>query len=518
MLVPFARQSKASTDALGYSGERLVNWFLRPTDGLSTGALMSRSGLVEEATGIGPVRAMISFNSALFVVGSSGVFRFSGSVLTQMTGVPIPDGIVNLAASEAELAIVAGGRYFICDGATVTEHTTGSVTDCTGVAFQDGYFLVIGSNGTRSDALTISGLRDGKTFNALDFVFAESGPDGLRGIVADHGEVWLFGSESIEVFYNSGDADFPFERNRSALVERGCLNGAVIAKEDNAVFWVGPDRVVYRSGGGTPQVISTREIEETLKSVTAENIECGFTFSDRGHKFYAICVEGKPTLCFDLTTGFWSERSSGVDIGEWLCTDAAVSGGIQYLGTSDGRIVTQDAAKYTDAGALFRNEAVSIPIEQQGQQFSIAKIHMNVAMGSEDWYGQWLAARDTTGTATLTQVESTAIGLNDTTFTATEQDAQAIHSNGATVTLTESQTFALHIQENANAPLNRPEVVLEASRDGRNWGREKRRELGALGEYWERVTWHALGLFRRAQFKIWITDAVPRDIYGVHYE
>ncbi len=445
MLIPFARQSKNSPAAQGYSGERLLNWFLRPSDGLSGGVMVSRGGHVLKADGLGHAYAAVDHNGVLYTAQGGELWRYDG---TATSIGPIPAGPTIMCSSGSELAIVVGGAYYLYDGATLASYSTGAVTNAVGVAYQDGYFIVAGSSAGRGDAITISGLDDGKTFNALDFAFAESAADSLVGIVADHGEVWLFGAKTVELWYDSGAQDFPFQRNPGAIIERGCLSGQTIAKEDNAVFWIGPDHSVYRGAGGSPEVITTREIEEVLKAAT---IDGAFTFTDRGHKFYGIRCNGKPTVCYDLTTGLWAERSSGISYGEWDCRAKAEVGGVEYFATASGRIVIQSDTVYTDAGDQFLSEAVSVPAEQNGNLFSVTKIHLNIAMGGSD-------------------------------------------------------------------PSITPKIVLQTSKDGREWGVEKWRDLGIIGNFFKRVTWHGLGAFRRFQVRIRCTDPVQRDVYGVAYE
>lgn len=451
-LVPFARQSKNSTSALGYSGERLLNWFLRPTDGASTAAMMGRSGLVERASGMGYPRAAIEHARSLYVVAGGALWCWNGT-LTNIGAVA--DGATIMATSGTQLAIVAAGRYYLFDGTTVAEYATGAVTDPVGVAYQDGYFLVAGAVAGRNDGFTVSSLDDGTTFDALDFAVAESAGDGLVGIASDHGEIWLLGEKTIEVWYNSGAADFPFQRNVGALLERGCLSGQTVAKEDNAVFWVGSDRVVYRGSGGAPQVISTREIEDILQEKDGDGnfvneIDGAFSFSDRGHKFYGIRMVASPLLAYDMTTGLWAERSSGTNYGEWDCRARADVSGVEYFATAQGRIVTQSETVHTDCGLPFLSEAVSVPVIQGGEYFSLTKLHVDMAQGSVSW--------------------------------------------------TET-----------------PEIVLQTSRDGRTWGAERWRPLGALGHYFERVTWHGFGAFRRFQVRLRMTEPVERDIIGVSY-
>ena len=62
-----------------------------------------------------------------------------------------------------------------------------------------------------------------------------------------------------------------------------------------------------------------------------------------------------------------------------------------------------------------------------------------------------------------------------------------------------------------------PQIMMQVSKDGVTWGRERWRNLAQLGEYGKVAEWHALGQSRYWQIRIRITDAVNRDIRGASY-
>jgi hypothetical protein len=443
-LLTFARQSKAGTRQRGYSGERLVNYFLRAEDGISGGVLIGRSGVVRSAFVQASVRAMVACDGAIYAVGDGLLWKVVGSAATIIGALPNKRDTY-MATSGTEVAIVVDGRYFLTDGASLTEHTTGAVEVPKAVAYSDGYFIVIGEGQGRKDTITVSALDDGSTFDALEFAHAESAPDQLVGIVADHGQIWLLGTETVEVWYNAGSLDFPFAPNRGALMEKGCIDGKTVAKADNAVFWVGSDNIVYRASGGAPVVVSSRAVEENLKGKT---ILGGFTFTDRGHKFYAVTVEGAPSWVFDITMSVWHERSTGIGEKAWTCQCRATLDGVEYLGCDTGVIATLDDDTFTDDGKVMEGVAVSVPVQSGGDPFAIARVHLEMDVG----FG--------------------TIGRT-------------------------------------------PQIMMQTTKDGRNWSVEKWRSVGDTGDYGKIVRWHGLGSFRRFQARLRVTDPVRRDLYGV---
>lgn len=377
----FASKTQDHFDGRPYSGERLINYFLRPGDGLSPGVLWGASGLSSlAALNTTQVRAIMAQNDKLYACAGGELWEVTTAGVATSLGV-VADGETVMAGNGTEIAVVAGGNYYLWDGTSMLAPTPGALTSVNGVTFQDGYFILSGANATRSDVITITGLYDGATIDALDIATAESNPDGLVGILSDHGELWLFGKNSVEVWYNSGAADFPFTRNPGALIEHGCASGQTIAKEDNSVFWVGSEGVVYRASSAAPQVISTRQIETRIKDGTVSG---AFVYMDRGHKFYAIIMSGEPALCYDMTTGLWCERNSGSAEGAWLATCSARVGKTWYAGGSDGTVYTIDADTYADGAEVLRAYAQAAPVDHSDAYFTISRVGLTMNTGTVD--------------------------------------------------------------------------------------------------------------------------------------
>lgn len=378
-LVQFARQSRPGIDAAAYSGERLINYFAQSADGTSPVVLLCRGGLTQTARPKdAQTRAMTKMGGVLYSVIGGTVWKIEGATATDVG--TVPDKPARIASSKNEIAIVTDGKYYICDGTDTTEYSTGAIDVPVDVEALDGYFIVIGESAGRGDGITVSGLDDGTTFDSLDFAFAEDSPDDLVAIKRFSDQLMMFGTDTVQVFYNSGAADFPFAPVSGQLIEHGCL-GETVAYADNAVFWVRPDGTVLRSGGSDPQVISPPEIKEALAKGAPGQ---GMAWSERGHEFYAVARDGGTTLVYDLTTGLWHERSSGLAYGPWAATHCQELSGETYFGTSDGRVATASDDTFTDFGDVLMAEGVSLPIQQGADRFRISKLHMNFTGGQTD--------------------------------------------------------------------------------------------------------------------------------------
>ena len=125
-----------------------------------------------------------------------------------------------------------------------------------------------------------SALLDGTDYDALDFTSAESKADNLVAVFSDHSELWAFGTDTIEIYYNTGGTAFPFSRINQALIERGCIGKYCIAKEDNTVtndLW---DTEVELEGVSDDTFMSVKVLGKIDKTAVVKMAHCRKLASD----------------------------------------------------------------------------------------------------------------------------------------------------------------------------------------------------------------------------------------------
>jgi hypothetical protein len=180
------------------------------------------------------------------------------------------------------------------------------------VGYLDGYFVF---NEPGSQRFWVTALNDGTQIDPLDFASAEGNPDGIVALIVDHREVWLFGSNTTEVWYNAGLPDFPLARIQGAFMEIGCLAPYSVAKMDNSVFWLGSDArgngIVYRAEGYRGKRISTHAVEWQIQQYGVLNDALAYTYQQDGHSFYVLVFPGaNTTWVYDASTAMWHERAA----------------------------------------------------------------------------------------------------------------------------------------------------------------------------------------------------------------
>lgn len=299
---------------------RMVNLFpeVVPEGGMEPGFLQRAPGLRKLATiGTGPIRGLWAFNGGVktaFVVSGNKLYKLDTSWTATEIGTLMGTTPVSMADNGTQLFIAANGPGYIYNIVTNTfapisdPDFPGAVT----VGYLDGYFVF---NEPNSQKIWVTALLEGTSIDPLDFASAEGSPDGVVGIIIDHREVWAMGTNSTEVWYNAGLADFPLSRIQGAFNELGCIAPLSLAKMDNTIYWLGQDArgrgVVYRANGYTGQRVSTHAIEWQLQQYADLSDAVAYTYQQDGHSFYVLNVpSGNTTWVFDAATNAWHERAA----------------------------------------------------------------------------------------------------------------------------------------------------------------------------------------------------------------
>ena len=382
MNILFARQSAAGDPS--YSGERLLNCYAQPDPDRGVGPFIIQwspglTNLVTLAAGH-PVRAVYSETGTTYAACNGKLWGITAGEATALGNI-IDDDDTTITGNGFDVAIAAGGAYYVWNKAskTLTTPDPGALGGVRSVASLDNYVILTEPN---SQKFQIAGPGNAATLNALDFASAESAPDYLVRAQTNYSELWLFGTRNTEIWANTGNADFPFQRISGGVIERGCAFAGSVVTDDNSIFWVGDDRMVYRAQGYQPVVISTPYVHGILKGLAADADVRGFAWSWLNHKHYVLRLPGAPALVYDSATNSWHERSTGEDHGAFKGTCACRCGGQTIVGGADGAVYTLGGV--TDGGDVICREGVSIPIHQERQRITLNELQLHFQTGDTD--------------------------------------------------------------------------------------------------------------------------------------
>ena len=278
----------------------------------------------------GPIRALYyQDNSGGYAIAGDRLYEFYPNGTSTYRGQVRDDG------RPASLCCNGvGGQLFITSGGYgyIFNYNVNTLTTLTGTvagfpvpnystpytprgvlmgAYCDGYFLVLRD---QANQFQISSLMDGTAWDALDFAAVSTASDDLVAMAVDHREVWLFGSKVTTVWYDSGNAGFPFQPISGTHIEHGIKAPWSVVRLDNSLFWLGADErgsgIVWRAQGYTPQRVSTHAVEHALAECDRIDNAIAWAYQDRGHSFYVLYLPNwETTWVYDVATQRWHERA-----------------------------------------------------------------------------------------------------------------------------------------------------------------------------------------------------------------
>jgi hypothetical protein len=445
-------------EAVSFDNQRCVNLIPIPSESgtsKSFAALRMAPGTQEEYTiGGGGIRGGIESQGRAFFVSGSDFFEvFKDGTSTNRGSLSTATGQVDIEENPTQIMVTDGSFGYIFNKTT---DSWAQISDLdfpvpSDLTYQDGYFIV-----TEKDTgkFWISGINDGTSWDALDNTSVESNPDRLVGIKSDSSNLWLFGTKSTEVFQNTGNATFPFQRIPGAIIETGCASQNTIQEIDNALFWLGSDEngdaIVWKSNGYSAVRVSTRAIDRKIAESEDFTESFAWVYHERGSAFYVLQVKGlDTTLVFDVSTSVWHERV--------------------YLNPMTGK-----EEQHRGSCHVFFNQ------------------------------------KHLVGDRLTNQVHEMSLDFVDDNGQEMLRERISPHYDQEKRLISHSQ-FELDMEVGVGTQTGQgkdPEVMLSYSDNGGPWSSELKKKLGQVGKYHTRLAWNKLGRSRDRVYRVRITDPV----------
>lgn len=401
-------------------------------------------------------RGMFAGENFLYGVWGDTAYKVNASgTATSLGDLDTSTGHVWIESNLTESQVAFG------DGTDIYTWTEGTTTwakvddvdkpNASSMTYQDGYLII---SQTSSGRFYISSANDFTAWDGTDYANAEAYSDYLVAVFSFNRQLFLMGNRSMEVFYNSGDSNFPFTRYASVFIDDGLAAAAAIAKADNAWFYLSSDLQIKRMSGYAPQIVSTRIIDKAISEMSDVSDCVAFSYNFEGSEQIVFQFPtGDKTFVYDAASGSWFERETGTNGARWIVTAVARWADKILVGEStNGKLYELDAGTYLD-------DAATIPFIYHTQE---------------------LVGQDGFRTVHNRLTAEFEPGVGDVTTTD-------------------------------------PQVELKwTDNRGKSWNTALSRALGGAAEYSTRMIWARLGAPRRRVYELKITDPVERKLHGIH--
>lgn len=351
------------------------------------------------------------------------------------------------------LFVTRGGSLWRYDGATLTTVATPGGFSPWAICVGSSRLVVIKS-GTGQLYWT---QPLATTIDALDFATAENAPDNLLDLLFIGDTLYLFGTETVEIWPISSDPDAPFAPLVGRTYQVGIRDLGCATKFAGSFAWITDNNKICH--GSPDKVISSPTIEDKLSnSNSAVRL---WTFWIDSTEFLAMSFANGETYVFSSASSVWSQFADDATTWDANCYAAGRFGSR----TTGKHAIWYDGPNRTEAySKIFR---AGLPLTTGSQRVDNITIRLNA--GSTPYYF------------------------------------------GQTITYG-SKSMA------APASYYDPQIEMRTSMDGgRNWTAWIRRPLGKKEEYRRNPQWRALGFFGYpgflAEFKV--TAPIPFRVSGV---
>jgi len=440
-------------------------------------ALYPTPGLVEVCQlPEGEVRAMLPLYGTnpfiMIVVCSNKVYKVDESyVATQVGSLGTLSGSCQISYNrdpqDGIFAYIVDGpnRYFYVPKTNVftqLSSTDGPWQGATTVDVIDNY-NIYNEPGTNNWAAT--DLSSPYSTNAY-YGTKDGEPDPIVAVIADHRQVYLFGSQTTEVWVDvgsqiSGLTTFPFSRISGTMMQHGCAAANSIWQFEEQLMFVSQDArgqgIIGAVQGYTFVRLSNHAVEQSLMNQNISDA-VAYTYRLEGHEMYVVTFPSIDlTWVYDLTTKVWHK---------WLSWDNA----------------TGYHRHRSNCGAFFNNVYLVGDYEN-------GKIYQ----------------------------------LNNEVYTEDGNTIRRLRRCPHLVTDLQRQYFAeMQIQFQPGVGLQtgqgyNPQAMLRWSSDGGStWSNEHWVSIGKVGKYNNRAIWRRLGWSRDRIFEVAVSDPIKAVIVSAN--
>lgn len=443
--------------SLPLSAQKTINFWpqLQTNAGAKSSYILeSFPGLTLFSAGVNRNRGMFTHKSVVYQVSGTDLVSISSAGTRTVLGTIPGKGRCIFDALVDSIIIVTGGRVFEWNGTTLTEgaaasfETPNSVTVINNQAIYDG----------DESRFCVSDVGTPLTINGLNYGSAESKADEIVRPFAFNEVVRMFGTETIEGWWNSGEGNPPFDRLEGGILNIGLKAIESVAVNDRNLYFLGTDSQVYVISGGDAVAISPQPITREIDLFTNAADAIGWCMNYQGQEFYVLTFITDDKTFIYAEGGEWFQLSSGVIGGRYLGQGYAYCYNKHLITDHVSNIYYLSDTTYSENGSVIQRTRDSAPIH--GGLFG--QPGKSIEMGS-------LVLIMETGTGTVSQTD--------------------------------------------------PVVMLSFSDDGgKTWSEQMFGDIGSMGQFQREVRWDGLGAFESRIIRIQTSDDVYYSIHSASVE
>lgn len=332
-------------------------------------------------------RGMLKNQGKLYKVTDTTLYEVaSNGVHTSLGFIPGSNRCIMSAMGSQVIIANGGGNIYTWDGTTLTQNTDPNLGNPNGVAVLNNQAIYDQGNGQGFD---VSDVGTPNTINGLNNAQAESFSDDLIIPYAYRETLYLMGAETIELWWNSGQGNPPFDKIQGAVINQGLGAKYSVADNPDFIFFFGADKQFHTLTAGSSAVdtvISTPALAKQMQDYSVTDDCIGFTMELEGQWFYVATFPFEDITWVYPVGGEWFQWGSSAT-GRIRANSYVNIFGKHLVGDyQSGNIYELDAETYTDAGETIIRTRDSAPIhgglfQQDGRAFELNRLEIFLETG-----------------------------------------------------------------------------------------------------------------------------------------
>jgi hypothetical protein len=207
-----------------------------------------------------------------------------------------------------EMFITSGNNGYILDLTTnvFTQVRTGGTRQG---GMLDTFFLALDAD---THSVYLSDLNKGTVWDPTQVIRRTIMPDPWIAMTINYRELWLFGEQTSEVWYNADSFPIPYQPHPSGLIPYGIAAPFSVRNIGGTLLWLAKTAqgtgMVVQANGFQPQIVSTHAMKVAIASYPRIDDAIGDSVQIFGHTFYILTFPSAgATWVYDLSTQEWVE-------------------------------------------------------------------------------------------------------------------------------------------------------------------------------------------------------------------
>lgn len=322
-------------------------------------------------------------NAVVAVIGDK-LIRFDKDTYQELGTIEGETGLVDIVENQSQtngqICINDGTNLFVYNVQTANVAKIAVGFEIQDITYQDTYFIA-----AQKDTNKFYITDDATTWPADQFSIIDSTIVAIRSFKE---KLYVFGKEKTAIFYDTGAASFPFQKNILNSFVYGTSAKGSVSVGENYIAWLGSNSktspVMVVSDGSDPVPFTTNGIDNELDELTMPN-ECeSFFYQINNHVFYQINFTNEDdnlSLCYDFSTKIFTRL---VDKRFNLHPVKAIArfNNTYFALTRDGGNVYEFSSEiFTFDTNIVPRVVMSKSIEYQDKNFSIPRLQIYPEQG-----------------------------------------------------------------------------------------------------------------------------------------